>query len=69
MKRMRILEAAKRKRGLTVRDFWFFDLEEMVHAGLLDKSYPKKGRGAGWPYYRLSRRGRKALQKEQKAKH
>jgi len=67
MKRMKILRAAKRKKGLTVRDFGFFDLEEMVHAGLLDKSYPKKGRGAGWPYYRLSRRGRKALAFEEKS--
>lgn len=61
MDRIKILRAAKKKRGLTVRDFWYGDLETMVHESLLDKSYPKKGRGKGWPFYRISRRGRKAL--------
>ena len=67
MNRFEILKLAKKKRGLTIRDFWYFDLEDMVHEGLLDKSYPKKGRGHGWPYYRISRRGRVSLVKSQKA--
>ena len=65
MNRLEILKAAKKqqRRGLSVRDFWYFDLEEMVHEGSLNKSFPRRGRGAGWPCYKLSRRGLKTLKK------
>jgi len=66
MNRFEILKTAKKKKRLTVRDFWYYDLEEMVHEGLLNKSFPRKGRGAGWPSYKLSRRGLKSLAKERK---
>ena len=65
MNRIVILKAARRnqRRGLSVRDFWYFDLEEMVHEDLLHKSFPRHGRGAGWPCYKISRRGFKVLDK------
>lgn len=63
MNRVEILKLAKKKRGLTIRDFWYFDLETMVHEDLLHKSFPKKGSGPGWPYYRISKRGHRSLQK------
>ena len=65
MNRVKILKAAKKqqRRGLSVRDFNFWDLEDMVHEGTLDKSYPSVGRGSGWPCYKISRRGRKTLEK------
>jgi len=65
MNRLKILKAAKKqqRRGLSVRDFNYWDLEDMVHEGILDKSYPNKGRGSGWPCYKISRRGHKSLEK------
>lgn len=65
MNQTEILKKAKRngKRGLSVRDFNYWDLEDMVHSGLLNKSFPRRGRGAGWPCYKLSRRGVKSLEK------
>ncbi len=67
MNRFKILKAAKKqqKRGLSVRDFNYWDLEDMVHEGILDRSFPNKGRGAGWPCYKISRRGRRSLEKLQ----
>jgi len=69
MSQIEILKAAKKKKRLSVRDFWYYDLEELVHADLLNKSFPKKGRGAGWPCYKLSRRGLKVLAKARKQHH
>ncbi len=63
MNRFEILKLAKKKRGLTVRDFWYYHLEEMVHEDLLHKTFPQKGRVPGWPLYIISRRGRKSLMK------
>lgn len=66
MNRIAILKAARKqqKRGLSVREFNYWTLEEMVHDNLLNKSYPRHGRGAGWPCYKISRRGRKILEKQ-----
>ncbi len=66
MNRISILKLAKKKRGLTVRDFWYFELEKLVHEGLLHKTFPKKyrGRAPGWPLYIISNRGRKSLSKD-----
>ena len=63
MNRFEMLKTAKRKKGLTVRDYGYHDLEELVKEGVLDKSFPKRGRGVGWPYYKLSRRGKVSLKK------
>ncbi len=65
MNKLEILKRAKKQQkwGLSVRDFNYWDLEDMVHEGILDKSFPKRGRGAGWPCYKISRRGRKSLRK------
>jgi hypothetical protein len=61
MDRFEILKAAKRKKGLVVRDFWYFDLETMVHEGLLNKTFPKKGYAPGWPVYTITRKGLRSL--------
>ncbi len=65
MNSFNMLKLAKKKRGLTVRDFWYFDLEDLVHKSLLHKTFPARARGApGWPLYIISNKGRKALSKE-----
>jgi hypothetical protein len=64
MNRFNMLKLAKKKRGLTIRDFWYFDLEELVHEGLLHKTLPARSRAPGWPLYIISQRGRKSLAKE-----
>ena len=63
MDRLEILKRARKqqKRGLSIREFGFWDLEQMVKENLLDKSYPNQGRGAGWPCYKPSRRGLRLL--------
>jgi len=63
MNRIVILKAAKKqqKRGLSVREFNYWDLNQMVKENLLDKSYPAHGRGAGWPCYKISRKGLRVL--------
>lgn len=63
MNQFAILKLAKKKRGLTIRDFWYCDLEQMVHDDLLHKTFPKKARVHGWPLYIISQRGRKILTK------
>ena len=68
MDRVRMLRAAKRKKGLTVRDFWYYDLETLVHEGQLHKSYPKNGKGVGWPFYRISSRGLRELKRYEDSK-
>jgi len=67
MNRNVILKSAKRsRRGLSIRDFNYWHLEDIVHEGLLNKSFPRKGRGFGWPCYKISRRGLKYLEKNRK---
>jgi len=61
MNTTKVLRLAKKKRGLTIRDVNFWVLEDLVHADMLNKSYPKNKRGAGWPFYRISRRGLRSL--------
>lgn len=63
MSKVKILRRAKKRRGLTIKDYNYFLLEGMVHEGVLDKTYPKKGRGVGWPLYKISRRGKRFLEK------
>ncbi len=66
MNQLEILKLAKKKRGLTVRDYKYDNLERMVHKGLLNKTFPTRGRGAGWPFYKISRRGVLLLYKVRK---
>lgn len=66
MNQLEILKAAKKKKTLSIRDFKYYDLEDMVHAGLLNKSLPRRGRGAGWPAYALSPKGKRSLEKSRK---
>lgn len=65
MNRFAILKRARRqqKRGLSIREFHYWDLEQMVKESMLEKSLPNRGRGAGWPCYKISRRGLKSLEK------
>lgn len=63
MNRLDILKLAKKKKRITIRDVKYWDLEALVHTGMLDKVYSKSrtGRGDGWPSYKLSRKGFKSL--------
>jgi hypothetical protein len=65
MNQFEILKTARKKKRITIRDFRYWDLQELVSAGLLDKVYSKSrtGRGDGWPSYKLSKKGFKALEK------
>lgn len=67
MNPMEILKLAKKKKRLTIRDFRYWELEALVHQDLLNKTYPKKGSGVGWPVYKISRRGQRVLVKSQKS--
>ena len=64
MNRLEALKMVKKKRSLGVRDFWYFDLEDMVKDSLLHKTYPVKGRAPGWPVYIITKKGLKLLAKE-----
>jgi len=61
-----VLRMAKKRRGLTVRDVNYWILEDLVKRNLMDRTYPRKGRGAGWPFYRISRRGRRVITKKKR---
>jgi hypothetical protein len=61
-----VLKMAKKRRGLTVRDINYWLLEDLVKRNLMDRTYPCKGRGAGWPFYKISRRGRQVIAKKKK---
>lgn len=69
MNPIEVMKAAKKKKRLTIRDFRYWDLEHLVHEGLLDKVYSKlrTGRNDGWPSYKLSVRGNRSLEKTLKA--
>ena len=67
MSTIKVLRFAKKKRGLTIRDTNYWQLEDLVHKNLLNKSYPKNKRGAGWPFYKISRRGLVMLRKANEA--
>jgi len=58
----KMLRLARKKKFLTIRDFSFWQCEELMHKGALNKFIPKEGRGAGWPHYKLSHRGIKFLE-------
>ena len=58
---IKILRLARRRKVLTIRDASFWECEELLHKGALNKFVATKGKGAGWPHYRLSYRGKKLL--------
>ena len=59
---IKILRLGRKKKVLSIRDANFWELEELMHKGALNKFFPKKGRGAGWPHYTLTRKARKLLE-------
>lgn len=59
---VKMLRLARKRKFLTIRDYGFWECEELMHKGALDKYFPTKGRGAGWPHYKLTRRGLKVLE-------
>ena len=58
---IKMLRLARKKKFLTIRDFSFWECEELMHKGALDKFIPKEGRGAGWPHYQITYQGLKLL--------
>jgi len=59
---IKMLRLSRKKKFLTIRDFSFWECEELMHKGALDKYFPTEGRGAGWPHYKITRRGLKVLE-------
>jgi hypothetical protein len=59
---IKILRLGRKKKVLSIRDANFWACEELMHKGALNKFFPKKGRGAGWPHYILTRRAHKLLE-------
>ncbi len=57
-----MLRLARKKKMLTIRDFSFWDCEDLMHKGGLNKFVPTEGRGAGWPHWKISHRGRRLLE-------
>ena len=59
---VKMLRLARKKKVLTIRDATFWECEELMHKGALNKFFPKSGRGAGWPHYKLTHRGMRLLE-------
>ena len=57
-----ILRLAKKKRRVIIREADYWACESLVKRGLLDKSIPSNRKAAGWPEYRLSRKGKKYVE-------
>ena len=58
---IKILRLARKKKVLSLRDANFWDCEELMHKGALDRFFATKGKGTGWPHYRLTLRAKKLL--------
>ena len=58
----KILRLIRKKKKINCRDSSYWDCEALVKRTALDKFHTKRGRSAGWPHYKLSKRGRKALE-------
>ena len=58
----KLLRFVRKKKRITCRDSSYWACEELVKKTALNKFYTNKGRSAGWPHYKLSARGRKALE-------
>ncbi len=58
---MKILRLVRKKKSISCREINFWKLEDLVHKNALNKYFPKHGKNAGWPRYKLSRRGIKLL--------
>ncbi len=59
---VKMLRLARKKKFLTIRDYSFWECEHLMSKGALDKYVPTEGRGAGWPHYKISHKGRKVLE-------
>ncbi len=58
---IKLLRLARKKKVLTIRDASFWECEELMHKGALNKFFATQGKGAGWPHYRLTYQARKLL--------
>ncbi len=58
----KILRLVRKKKRITCRDSSYWECEVLVKKTALNKYYTTKGRSAGWPHYKLTERGRKALE-------
>lgn len=59
-----ILKLAKKRKRVIIREADFWACESLVKRGLLNKCYPVHRNAAGWPEYRLSKKGKKYLRFE-----
>jgi len=60
---IKILKVAKKRKKVNCNQFNWWVLDDMVKQQALDKVLPTEGRHLGWPYFKLSHRGRKYLDK------
>ena len=60
---VKILKTAKKRKKVTCNQFNWWVLADMVKQEALDKVLPNDGNNVGWPYFKLSRKGRKHLDK------
>lgn len=63
---MKILKVAKKRKKVTCNQFNWWDLADMVKQGALDKVVPRGGRYGGWPYFKISHKGKRYLEKIRK---
>jgi len=61
--RLKILKLARKKKRVILQEADYWKCEDLVHQGLLHKSFPNHSRAHGWPEYRLSQRGYKFLER------
>lgn len=58
---VKVLRLARKKKTISCKDVNYWLLESLMHKGALNKYFPKNGRNAGWPLYKLTRRAVKLL--------
>jgi len=58
---IKIMKVANKRKKVTCNQFNWWVLDDMVKKGALDKVLPRDGRHPGWPYFQLSPRGRRHL--------
>ena len=64
---VKILRVAKKRKKVTCNQFKWWTLDDMVKQRALDKVIPNSGRHSGWPYFKISLRGKRYLSKIRKA--
>ena len=65
---LRLLRLVKKKKRLTTKDAPWWVLDAMLRKCALNKVVPRDGSYAGWPYFILAPRGRRALERANDAK-